>query len=82
MLWVNHTSGARFYVNSTQQIRQIQEKRIKTMVANSEIKHKIKTMLEVIRAVVFDFVFAFLLYDKVYPLQKQPPEVFCKKRCS
>ena len=52
---VNHTSGAHFYANSTQQIRQIQENRIKIMIANSKIKDKFKTMLKVIRALVLDF---------------------------
>ena len=30
------------------------------MVSNSEMKHKFKTMLEVIRAVVLDFVLYFV----------------------
>ena len=44
----------------TQQSRQIQEKRIKIMVANSGMKHETKTMLEVIRGLVLDFVLYFV----------------------
>ena len=53
-------SGTNFYINATQQSRQIQEKSIKTMVANSEMKHEFKRMLEVISAPVLYFVLYFV----------------------
>ena len=53
---IKHTSRANFCVNATQQSRQIQEIRMKIMVPNSGMKHESKTMLEVIRGLVLDFV--------------------------
>ena len=56
---------ANFYVNITQESRKIQEKRIKIMAAKSRMKDESKTMLEVIRSLVLDFVLYLLMYDKV-----------------
>ena len=53
-------SGTNFYINATQQSRQIQEKSIKTMVANSEMSHEFKRMLAVINALVLYFVLYFV----------------------
>ena len=57
---IKHTSRANFCVNATQQSRQIQEIRMKIMVPNSGMKHESKTMLEVIRGLVLDFVLYFV----------------------
>ena len=38
------------------EVDKFRKKRIKTMVANSEMKHKSETMLDVIKGQVLDFV--------------------------
>ena len=44
---------------------EIQEKRIKIMIANSGEMHKSGTMLKMIRGLVLALFFTLLLYDKV-----------------
>ena len=47
-------------MDEIQKIRQIQEKWTKIMVANSEMKNKSETMLEMIRGLVLNFVLYFV----------------------
>ena len=47
-------------VNVTQQSRQIQENKIKIIVANSGMKHKSETMLKVVRVLALDFILYFV----------------------
>ena len=49
-----------FLFSATQQSRQIQEKRAKTMVANLGMKHKSETKLEAIGGLVLDFDLYFV----------------------
>ena len=59
----NHTSRANFDANATQQSRQIEELKLQLLeiiVANSGMKHKSETMLEVIRVLVLAFVLFFV----------------------
>ena len=51
--------------NTTQKNSEVHKKRMKVMVANSEVKYKSKIMLEVFRYPVLHFFFILLLYDKV-----------------
>lgn len=51
--------------NTTQKNSEVLKKRMKVMVANSEVKYKSKIMLEVFRYPVLHFFFILLLYDKV-----------------
>ena len=49
-----------FYIIATQQSLPNQKKGMKTMIVNSKIKHKSKTMLGIIRNLVFDFILYFV----------------------
>ena len=55
-----HWEKVNFSVHASQQNKQTQEKVIKIMVANSGMKHKYETMLEVIRGLVLDSVLYFV----------------------
>ena len=57
---VDHTSRANFQVNATTKYTN-SKKRIKIMVANSEMKYKFKVILGVIRGIVFDFLLYFVI---------------------
>ena len=54
-----------------QQSRQILEKRIIIMVANSRKKHEYKTMLEVTRGQALDFVLYCMAKDSLYAISTQ-----------
>ena len=70
---INHTSDANSYVHATQQSNQIQENKIKIMIANSEMKDKFKIMLEVIWALeLFSFLVAMILRRYLWIIKKPP----------
>ena len=60
ILWVNHISRTTFDVKTKQQSQIIQKKSMKIMVVNSKMKEKSKTMQEMIRDLVFNFVLYFV----------------------
>ena len=55
----------------TQQSRQIQEKRINTMVANAGMKPESETLLEVIRSLALDFVLYCMTKYPLYVISAQ-----------